>query len=65
VAQGRADDALELLEKAVQVGFRWRGYLEGDPSFTDLHDNQRFRRILDDLSLRGERLKAEVASYDR
>ena len=65
MAQGRPDDAVQLLEEAVDKGFRWYDYLKSDPSFGSLRDDQRFQRILDDLASRNERMKTEVASYDR
>jgi serine/threonine protein kinase/tetratricopeptide (TPR) repeat protein len=63
--QGRADDALQLLEEAVDKGFRWKDYLERDPSFGSLRTDRRFEMILQDLAGRTERMKTEVASYDR
>jgi tetratricopeptide (TPR) repeat protein len=43
---GRTEDALNLLEKAVQSGFGHREWIENDPDLVSLHDQPRFQAPL-------------------
>lgn len=42
---GRNDDALNVLEQVVELGWRHRAWLSRDPDFNSLRDHPRFRRI--------------------
>jgi hypothetical protein len=64
-AQGRSADALQMLEEAVERGFRWQGFLKSDLSFAELRASERFRKILDDLAVRNEGMRVKVATYGR
>jgi serine/threonine protein kinase/tetratricopeptide (TPR) repeat protein len=44
--QGEPEDALSCLEKAVQLGFGLRGWIENDPDLTSLRGDPRFQAIL-------------------
>jgi TolB-like protein/Flp pilus assembly protein TadD/tRNA A-37 threonylcarbamoyl transferase component Bud32 len=46
---GNADRALDLLERAVQAGFRKRGWIEHDPDFNPIRGDPRYRAILERL----------------
>jgi adenylate cyclase len=47
--QGEPEEALNCLEKAVQLGFGLRGWIENDPDFTSLRGNPRFQELLERL----------------
>ncbi len=47
--QGKAERAIELLEKAVENGFGHREWIEHDPDLKGLHDRPRFKALLDRL----------------
>lgn len=47
VIQGDSDRALELLEKAVDMGFGDRAWMENDSDLEPLHDDPRFKALLD------------------
>jgi adenylate cyclase len=44
------EKALELLELAVEMGFGYREWLLNDPSLSSLHDEPRFKKLIDRLS---------------
>ena len=46
---GRTEQALDLLERAVQNGFGHREWIEHDPDFVTLRDQPRFRALIDRL----------------
>jgi serine/threonine protein kinase/Flp pilus assembly protein TadD len=46
---GRTEQALDLLERAVQNGFGHREWIEHDPDFVTLRDHPRFRALIDRL----------------
>lgn len=46
---GRADDAIDALEQAVELGYRDLAHLLGDPDLTALHGEPRFRALLERL----------------
>jgi serine/threonine protein kinase/Flp pilus assembly protein TadD len=46
---GRSEQALDLLERAVQNGFGHREWIEHDPDFVTLRDQPRFRALIDRL----------------
>ena len=46
---GRGEEALDLLERAVQNGFGHREWIEHDPDFVTLRDQSRFRALIDRL----------------
>jgi serine/threonine protein kinase/tetratricopeptide (TPR) repeat protein len=45
----RADQALDMLEAAVQAGFSWKDWIENDPDFDPLRDHSRYQAILSQL----------------
>lgn len=45
--QGNTERALDLLEQAVAVGFGDRAWMETDSDLNPLHDNPRFKALLD------------------
>jgi adenylate cyclase len=45
--QGERDDALTCLEKALQLGFGLRGWIENDTDLTSLREDPRFKAILE------------------
>jgi len=47
--QGKAERAIDLLEKAVENGFGHREWIEHDPDLKELHDRPRFKALLDRL----------------
>ncbi|MGH7536995.1 MAG: TPR end-of-group domain-containing protein [Gemmatimonadales bacterium] len=47
--QGERDAALTRLEKAVQLGFGLRGWIENDSDLAPLRDDPRFQAALDRL----------------
>jgi serine/threonine protein kinase/tetratricopeptide (TPR) repeat protein len=47
--QGKAERAIDLLEKAVENGFGHREWIEHDPDLNSLHDRPRFKALLDRL----------------
>lgn len=47
VIQGDSDRAIELLEKAVEMGFGDRAWMENDSDLGPLHDDPRFKALLD------------------
>jgi putative intracellular protease/amidase len=46
---GKRDDALTMLEQAVEAGFKQRGYLQQEEDFTSLRHEPRFLRLLERL----------------
>jgi non-specific serine/threonine protein kinase len=46
---GRAEDALDSLENAVNGGFRQRAWIANDPDFESLHEHDRFKELIKDL----------------
>jgi adenylate cyclase len=46
---GNADRALDLLDRAVQAGFRKRGWIEHDPDFNSIRGDPRYRAIVERL----------------
>lgn len=44
---GEADDAIELLNRAIEQGYGYRAWLKHDPDLTPLHDDPRFQKLLD------------------
>jgi serine/threonine protein kinase/Flp pilus assembly protein TadD len=46
---GRTEQALDLLERAVQNGFGHREWIEHDPDFVALRDQPRYRALIDRL----------------
>jgi len=49
VEQGALDHAMDLLEKAVSMGWGDRAWMEHDSDLDALHDHPRFRALLDGL----------------
>jgi tetratricopeptide (TPR) repeat protein len=47
--QGKAERAIDLLEKAVENGFGHREWIAHDPDLNSLHDRPRFKALLDRL----------------
>jgi transcriptional regulator GlxA family with amidase domain len=47
--QGRKDDALDSLQKAVDAGFKAKYLLDGDPDLAGIRSDERFRRIVASL----------------
>jgi adenylate cyclase len=45
--QGEPEEALNCLEKAVQLGFGLKGWAENDPDLNLLHSNSRFQALLE------------------
>ncbi|MFP3938831.1 MAG: TPR end-of-group domain-containing protein [Thermoanaerobaculia bacterium] len=45
--QGRGEEALDLLERAVRSGYRHRAWTENDPDLASLREHSRFRSLLD------------------
>jgi serine/threonine protein kinase/Flp pilus assembly protein TadD len=45
--QGEPEEALNCLEKAVQLGFGLKGWAENDPDLKLLHSNSRFQALLE------------------
>jgi serine/threonine protein kinase/Flp pilus assembly protein TadD len=45
--QGEPEEALNCLEKAVQLGFGLKGWAENDPDLKSLHSNSRFQALLE------------------
>jgi serine/threonine protein kinase/Tfp pilus assembly protein PilF len=48
--QGERDEALDCLEKAVNLGFGLRGWVENDADLASLHGDPRFQAVLQKLS---------------
>ncbi len=46
---GEDDRALDLIERAIELGSRNRRYYETDPDFERLQENPRFRRLLESI----------------
>jgi adenylate cyclase len=44
---GDTDRALQLIERAIELGSRNRRYYETDPDFARFHDDPRFKALLD------------------
>ncbi len=44
---GETDKALDLIERAIELGSRNRLYFETDPDFVSLRDHPRFKALLD------------------
>jgi len=65
VVRGKKGQALGWLEQAVQSGFRWYAYLERDPSFEELREEERFKNLVADLRTRVEEMRKKVEEYDR
>lgn len=47
--QGKKDDALDALERAVAAGFRSKGLLEGDEDLASIRGEERFRKVVTSL----------------
>jgi hypothetical protein len=47
--QGERDEALDCLEKAVNLGFGLRGWVENDSDLVSLHGDPRFDAVLQRL----------------
>ena len=47
---GRADDALDHLERAVRAGYSHKAWLEHDSDFDSIRDQARFKAILETIT---------------
>jgi pentatricopeptide repeat protein len=61
--QGRVDEAIDVLEEAYSRGFRSHHYIRNDPTFENLHGNERLEALLTrmeaDLARMRERVQRE------
>ncbi len=59
--QGRQIEALRWLETAIQLGnenYRW---FEADPSWSDMHDDPRFKELIDRIKIKNEKHEDQPA----
>jgi serine/threonine-protein kinase len=59
--QGRQVEALRWLETAIQLGnenYRW---FEADPSWSDMHDDPRFKELIDRIKIKNEKHEDQPA----
>jgi hypothetical protein len=47
--QGESEEALDCLEKAVQLGFGLRGWIENDADLVSLRADPRFQALLEGM----------------
>jgi adenylate cyclase len=47
---GRADEALDALERAIDLGYGHRGTLLHDPCLAPIRNHPRFRRLVDRMT---------------
>jgi protein kinase/serine/threonine-protein kinase len=63
--QGNKDEALTWLEKAVDAGWRDYNYASRYPLFENIRDDERFKRIMDDLKAKVAEMRRRVEQMER
>ncbi len=63
--RGERQEAYRRLEMAIQLGYRWYAYLERDPSFEELREDERFKNLVANLRASVGEMRKKVEEYDR
>ena len=59
--QGRQVEALRWLETAIQLGNENYPWFESDPNWSDMHDDPRFKALIDDIKKNNEKHEDQLA----
>jgi len=59
--QGRQVEALRWLETAIQLGNENYPWFEADPNWSDMHDDPRFKALIDDIKKNNETHEDQLA----
>jgi protein kinase/serine/threonine-protein kinase len=63
--QGNKEEALEWLEKAVDAGWRDHKCALRYPIFENIRDDERFKRIMDDVKVKVAEMRRRVEQLER
>jgi serine/threonine-protein kinase len=59
--QGRQVEALRWLETAIQLGNENYPWFESDPNWSDMHDDPRFKALIDAIKKNNEKHEDQLA----
>lgn len=62
-ARGAGEEAVRWLERAVDLGWPWRGQLIRDPAFDDVRHHARYRRVVERLARRQAEMRSRALAH--
>ena len=63
--QGDKEEALRWLQKAVDAGYRYYRYLSRYPLLENIRDDERFKRIIDDIKAKVAEMRRRVEQLEK
>jgi hypothetical protein len=63
--QGKKEDALRWLEKAVDAGWRYYNYASRYPLLENIRDDERFKRIMNETRVKVAEMRRRVEQLER